>query len=280
MNNRSKGCGTSGLRAATRASLAVAALVLALVAEAATPASPGAATPPIVEPAPPVVSARGEVPFDLTGDWVSVVTEDWRLRMVVPGRGEYAGLPLNVKAKVAADAWDPASDEAAGQSCKAYGAPVVMREPERVRISWLDENTLQVETDAGQQLRTLHFQPAREEPAASLQGWSAAKWVFHEAGPSFGAAVAQKGPRAGTLKIVTDHLSPGLLRKNGVPYGAGARVTEFWDVHQTPSGVQWLVITVKVEDPEFLRAPYYYSPNFRKEPDGSRWEPAACSLRW
>ena len=34
-------------------------------------------------------------PFDLTGNWVSVVTEDWRWRMVTPPQGDFSSIPLN-----------------------------------------------------------------------------------------------------------------------------------------------------------------------------------------
>jgi hypothetical protein len=54
---------------------------------------------------------------------VSVITEDWRWRMVTPPKGDYASLPINMDAKKAADTWDPAKDEAAGEACKGYGAP-------------------------------------------------------------------------------------------------------------------------------------------------------------
>ena len=43
--------------------------------------------------APP--TARAAAPIDLTGTWVSVVTEDWRWRMRTPPKGDYASLPLN-----------------------------------------------------------------------------------------------------------------------------------------------------------------------------------------
>ena len=33
----------------------------------------------------PVSTARADAPIDLTGYWVSVVTQDWRWRMVTPG---------------------------------------------------------------------------------------------------------------------------------------------------------------------------------------------------
>ena len=38
-------------------------------------------------------SARDLAPIDLTGYWVSYVTENWRYRMVTPAKGEYRRIP-------------------------------------------------------------------------------------------------------------------------------------------------------------------------------------------
>src|SRR5579862_9455830 len=83
-----------------------------------------AQAPPLPGP-PPVPKAAA--PFDLTGYWVSIVTEDWRFRMVVPPKGDYPGLPLSAEGKKVADSWDPAKEDASGELCKAYGAPAIMR---------------------------------------------------------------------------------------------------------------------------------------------------------
>src|ERR1700741_2685610 len=96
-------------------------------------------------------------PTDFTGYWVSVVTEDWLYRMVTPAKGDYASVPLNAEGRKLADAWDPAKDEAAGNQCKAYGAPAIMRVPGRLHITWQDDNTLKIEADSGRQTRLLHF---------------------------------------------------------------------------------------------------------------------------
>ena len=121
--------------------------------------------------------AKQVAPEDLTGYWVSIVTEDWRWRMVTPAKGDYTSVPLNQEGRKMADAWDPDKDTAAGNQCKAYGAAGLMRVPDRVHITWVDDNTLKVETDAGTQTRLFHFNakaPAHE--AASWQGYSDATW--------------------------------------------------------------------------------------------------------
>src|SRR6187399_3189013 len=98
-------------------------------------------------------TAKSAAPIDLTGTWVPVVTEDWMFRMVTPPKGQMLGVPVTGAARTAANAWDPAADEAAGNACKAYGAAGVMRLPGRIRVSWQDDLNLKIETEAGTQTR-------------------------------------------------------------------------------------------------------------------------------
>src|SRR5688500_16469372 len=118
-------------------------------------------------------SARAMAPVDLTGYWVSVVSEDWQWRMITPAKGDVASLPLNPEGTRIANEWNPAEEG----SCKAYGAAAIMRMPGRIRITWEDDNTLKIETDAGQQTRRLRFNAAAAPPAArDAQGHSLARW--------------------------------------------------------------------------------------------------------
>src|SRR5512145_3309237 len=83
-------------------------------------------------------TARAMAPKDFTGYWVSVVTEHWHLRMLMPPKGEYAMLPLNPEGRKVADSWDPAKDKAAGNECRSYGAAGIMRIPGRLYVHWVD----------------------------------------------------------------------------------------------------------------------------------------------
>jgi len=238
-----------------------------------------AATGPTMSPPP---SARSQAPWDPTGTWVSLVTLDWRFRMLVPGKGEYLGIPLNLKAKQFADAWQPGPDEAAGKQCEAYGGPNVLLVPERLNISWQDDNTLQVQTDAGMQNVLLHFAPPADmnDMAPSLQGYAAASWDVPAppAGNPFGGPAAPQKPHFGSINVRVSHLLPGLIRKNGVPYGSGAEVTEYWEQHQGPTGAQYLIVSQILRDPEYLVDPYFTNATFEKEANGSQWSPTPCSL--
>src|SRR6476646_1878388 len=103
------------------------------------------------------VSAKAAAPADLTGYWVAYITEDWRMRMLTPPKGDYQNVPLTPEGRQLADTWNPAADGAAGNQCKAYGAAAIMRIPGRIHLTWQDDNTLRLDTDAGTQTRILHF---------------------------------------------------------------------------------------------------------------------------
>ena len=221
--------------------------------------------------------------MDLTGNWVALVTEDWRWRMVTPLKGDSASVPVNQAAKRVMAEWDPAKDEAAGEQCRSYGAPALMSVPGRVRISWQDDQTLKVETDAGTQTRVFRFgpKPASSEPP-SWQGYSAARWDtgFTPVGGGFGLGLGpRQGVRSRSLEVVTTNLKPGYLRKNGVPYSDKATVTEYFERFSEPDGNDHLMVMTSVSDPEFLAVPFVVTSDFKKEADGSKWDPAPCSAR-
>jgi hypothetical protein len=218
---------------------------------------------------------RAAAPIDLTGTWVSLVTEEWRWRMTTPPRGDYISLPLSDEGRRVADTWTPAMDG----SCKAYGAGGVMWLPTRLRIAWEGDRTLKVETDAGQQTRLLQFDAARPAVAPSLQGFSAAAWEPIGGAPvmPFGGGRANPPQPAGhTLRVVTTNLSEGWLRRNGAPYSDRTTLTEYWDRVAFPNGDEFLVVSIYLNDPVYLSSEYTRSAHFKREPDASKWRPTPC----
>jgi hypothetical protein len=241
-------------------------------------------------PPQPPRPAKAAAPVDLTGYWVSVVSEDWRWRMVTPIKGDFASIPVNAEARKVGLAWDPAKDEAAGLACKSYGAPAVMRIPGRVHITWQDDNTLKMETDSGQQTRAFHFAPPGGAPPQppqnmepSVQGFSAANWERPlngvEAPDAFPIFSTRQGTGGRSLEVLTTRLRPGYLRKNGVPYSAATTVNEYYDYHKERNGDEWFTVTTIVRDPQYLTGPWITSTDFKKEPDGSKFDPAPCSAK-
>ena len=231
----------------------------------------------------PPRAPRAAAPIDLTGYWVSIVTQDWRWRMVTPRKGDYQGIQVTPEAAKVADAWDPAKDEAAGEQCKAYGVGGVMRLPGRLHVTWQDDRTLTIETDAGTQVRTLRFGPATTG-ASDWQGSSQASWDRMQgamgAGILFGGGGFGVGNAAGgSLKVVTRGMKPGYLRKNGVPYSADAVITEYFDRFDLPDGDALLVVATEVVDPAYLAQPFWTSTHFKKQRDATGWKPTPCTAR-
>jgi hypothetical protein len=267
--------------------------LFALAASAQPPGPPRPGPPP---------TPRAAAQVDLTGNWVAQITEDWRWRMITPPKGDYASVPLNPAGRKVADGWDPAADSAAGEACRAFGAGGIMRLPTRLKISWADDSTLRMETDAGTQVRTFHFgRAAAADGGPSWQGYSVAEWLgIPPQGNPFGALVApsqeasaargaaaggapagRAGPPAppptrGSLKVVTTNLRAGYLRKNGVPYSDRAVVTEYYD-RFSMFGNDYLQIETVVTDPTYLTTPFVVSNQFKREPDDSKWSPSPCS---
>ena len=216
----------------------------------------------------PSAEGRAGAPIDITGYWTALITDDWQYRMITPQAGDYSYVPLNAEGQRVADTWDPGADEAAGEECKGYAAPAIMRLPTRLLISWEDDNTIRIDTDLGMQTRLFHFASAEAVPGGrTWQGFSAAEWEI-EGG--------RGGPTFGSLKVDTTNLRPGYLRKNGVPFGEETFMTEYFNLLSEDNGDQYLVIQTFVDDPQYLSGHFVRTLQFKREPDGERWNPTPC----
>jgi hypothetical protein len=259
----------AGLCRWRRAALAVAtiAMATAIASGAAAQGRRGGGPPP---------SPRAGALVDVTGQWVAVVNEDWRWRMITPPVGDVSSLPVNPGGRAAAAAWDLEQARAAGDLCKAFAGPGLIRQPTRIRVSWEDDDTLRFDFDAGQQTRRLEFGAAAPPDEHSLQGYSQASWSTQTLQRGvFGSRAAP----AGALRVVTTHFTGGYLRPNGVPYSDQATMKEFFHSFTLPGDAgTWLIVTTVVTDPVYLNGELVMSTQFRKEDDTSRWNPRPCDI--
>jgi hypothetical protein len=219
---------------------------------------------------------------DLTGYWVSIVTEDWIERMSPDsppsgvgrgGRGVFdptagAGTPL----PTAANTGKP-------EPCRAYGAAGSLRVPGRLNITWADDNTLKIDMDAGTQSRMLHFAPGPPPAQRSLQGYSVATWDTGARGRAGGGggAAGRGGPAVpawGSLRVVTTNMTSGYLLSSRAPYTENAVLTEHFTRHQD-FGVEYFTVTAIIEDGPLTRIT---SSTFKKEPNGSKFAPTGCDV--
>ena len=114
---------------------------LLAVISLAMPASVGAQIGLV--PAANTANAQLGAPFDLSGYWVAIVTEDWRYRMLTPDKGDFPGMLRSTpEGQRIANAGIRLRTKPR-QSCKSYGAGAIMRVPTRLHITWENDNTLQ-----------------------------------------------------------------------------------------------------------------------------------------
>ena len=259
----------------------------------------------------PPQTARQAAPVDVTGTWVSIVSEDWRWRMVTPPKGDVSSIPVNGEARKVAASWNLDADNTSGNQCKAFGIGGIIRQPGRLRISWQDDQTLKLEFDAGTQTRILNFDRTKTASGEKTwQGFSLAQWEGPGVGrgtgladgrpdvrvtggglldrgvPGGGGGGLRGGPpprqqaqieRGGDLRVVTTNFREGYLRKNGVPYSEQATITEYFHRLPThPNGDSWLHVITIVEDPRYLTQPFYTSTSFRLEPSDAKFKATPC----
>ena len=226
---------------------------------------------------------RAVAPVDLTGTWVSIVNEDWRFRMVTPQIGDLANIPENEVSREYAMNWTPEMD--VGNECRAYGAPAIMHEPGRIKISWEDDLTLKLEFDAGRQTRYFYFDSSVQAGSPSRQGHSYAQWESPR-GAQVSPAISDVVPIgmlfprpemvSNALQVVTNNLIPGYLRKNGIQHSGETEYREYFNLITITNGTTWLVVDGIVEDPTYLSTDWVTSMNFTKEPNDSKWNPQDC----
>ena len=260
-------------------------------AAAAAPAQGRGAAAPA-----PAAGGRGGAPVDLTGTWVSIVTEDWIERMspdsprsgVLGGRGGGGG--GGGGAAAGAGRGGAAVPAAPADPCRVYGAGGSLRVPGRLNISWVDENTLKVEMDAGTQTRLFHFNATvPPNTPKTLQGYSVATWEVGRGGGGGGGnrgggAAAPAPARWGNLKVVTTNLTGGYLLSSRDTYSENAVLTENFTRH-SDFGAEYFTVTAVIEDGAAPAGgggrgggPRVTSSTFKKEPNNSKFAPTGCEI--
>jgi hypothetical protein len=225
---------------------------------------------PAAQEANPFAPPRAAAPVDLTGYWVSIVTEDWIERMSPDSPPTGTGFRDRIDREEV-----PVSNP--GEPCRAYGAAGSLRVPGRLHIEWLDDYTLEIEMDAGSQRRLLHFDS--DEPAPmqkSLQGYSIARWNTGNAGARLAetSAGTPQLPEWGSLDVVTTNMSGGYLLSSRTNYTDEATLSEYFTWH-SDFGADYFTVTAVVED---LGRSNITSSTFRRERNGSKFEPTGCEI--
>jgi hypothetical protein len=253
---------------------------------AAAPAGQGRGAQGGGIPAP--ANARTAAPVDLTGYWVSLVTEDYIERMFpdsprsgVPnaGRGGGGRGGGGGGAPGGAAGGAPAAPAGTPDPCRVYGAAGSMRLPGRLNITWADDNTLKIDMDSGTQTRLLHFGGTPPPPTEkTLQGYSVASWDAGAGGRGGarggGGGGAAPATRWASLTVVTTNMKGGYLLTSRSNYTENASLTEYFNRH-SDFGADYMTVIAIIADPG---GNHTTSSTFKKEPNGSKFSPTGCDI--
>ena len=204
---------------------------------------------------------------DLTGTWSPRYQEDFSERVPGPELGDYTGLPLTDGARRYAESWDPARITMPEEQCRVHISPYIYRGPTNIAI-WDERDPATRELIAIKhristfdQERTIYMDGRPHPPAYAPHTWM-----------GFSTGVWQ----GNMLVVTTTHIKKGWLRANGVPYSDSATITEHFMRYAVPDSGEWLTVRMVVDDPLYLVQPFMTSTNFKREADGSKWNPRPC----
>ena len=147
------------------------------------------------------------------------------------------------KARRVAGEWDPARDAAAGEACRAYGAPALMRLPGRLHITWQDDRTLKIDGTRALRRGCCTSAALRAQRPAIARGRGSIGRVGCRAGRRSGRAALG-------LAACGDHATPA-----GLPAQERRSVQREYRAHRGPrpasrsARCDWITITTIVNDP-------------------------------
>jgi hypothetical protein len=82
--------------------------------------------------------------------------------------------------------------------------------------------------------------------------------------------------RGGQLKVTTTGMTPGYIRKNGVPYSDKAVLTEYFALLAGQQNDSYITLTAMVDDPTYLTGQFIRTYTFKKVADATGWDPTPC----
>jgi hypothetical protein len=189
-----------------------------------------------------IVSRPAGAQVDLTGEWGQKFYEDAPERGPGPEIGDYTGIPITDAARVRADAWDAQRWEMVEHECEPHPADYAPRGPAALRM-WSEVDSYTQQVVAWHMLwryklstRTIYMdgrpRPSKYAPR-TWQGFSTGEW------------------EGDVLKVTTDNLKEGWLRRNGLPRSEKATLIEYFVRH-----AEFFTQVTDVEDPIYLTEPF------------------------
>jgi len=200
-----------------------------------------------------LLAAPAHAQVDFSGSWAPLFHEDQPERLPGPELGDYSGIPVNDAARLRADSYDADRISVVTEyQCRPHGGDYSMRGLANMRVD-------QVLDPLTQRLIAIELRMNFQEMERTI-------WLDGREHPSALAAHTFAGFSTGTwqgnmLDVVTTHLKPNYLRRNGLPRSDQATFTEHWVRHG-----DYLTVTTLIRDPAFLTEPLVRSQNWLLAP--------------
>lgn len=186
---------------------------------------------------------------DLSGNWGTILQEDFPERIPGPELGDYLGLPVNDANRLRADSWSGSRLTMPEQQCRVHVSPYIYRGPTNLRI-WEEKDpetqaTLAIHnySQTYEQNRTIWMDGRPHPPEYALHTWmgfSTGKW------------------EGDVLTVYTTHIKTGWVRRNGLVESDRATLTEHFIRHGN-----LLTHVSIVTDPAYLTEPLIKSQDFQ-----------------
>ena len=169
----------------------------------------------------------------------------------------------------------------------------IMRVPGRLHISWQDDTTLKIETDAGSRRGCCTSRARRAAIRAGRatrrrRGKSPAAAAAAAAGAAalaVAAVVVARRRGRGAAASAARRLAQGRHDAAEGRLPAQERRARTARTRRSPNisiatpkanGDEWFTVTTIVDDPKYLAQTFITSTHFKKEADASKWYPSPC----
>jgi hypothetical protein len=200
-----------------------------------------------------LLAAPALAQVDFSGSWAPLFHEDQPERLPGPELGDYSGIPVNDAARLRADSYDADRISVVTEyQCRPHGGDYSMRGLANMRVDQvldpLTQRLIAIELRMNfQEMERTIWLDGREHPPAlaahTFAGFSTGTW------------------QGNMLDVVTTHLKPNYLRRNGLPRSDQATFTEHWVRHS-----EYLTVTTLIRDPAFLTEPLVRSQTWLLAP--------------
>jgi len=187
--------------------------------------------------------------MDFSGNWGTIIAEDFPERIPGPELGDYLGLPITAANRLRADSWSPSRLTMPEQQCRVHVSPYIYRGPTNLRI-WEEKDpetqalvAIHNYSQTYEQNRTIWMDGRPHPPDYAMHTWmgfSTGKWEGE------------------ILTVYTTHIKTGWIRRNGLIESDRATLTEHFIRHG-----DILTHVSIVTDPGYLTEPLIKSQDFR-----------------